>query len=190
MASNTKYHFVTGPVLFARVFEETKDMGNGGKVDYTKEEGMYSVEVVLTEEQKAEMIGYGVQEKALGNIMFKTDQDGNPKYRFKRPHKHKTMKDRKTGAPVVFGAPEVFDMEKALAAWKEAGTGTLQDHIKPWSYEEDGNIGNGSICKIKYSVYQGSNGSVVVRLEKVAVIERLEPEGSDPETADADSAYF
>lgn len=189
MTSKTKMHFVTGPIRYIRIFPETKDMGNGGKIDFTEENGRYSLQIVLTEELKAEMIGNGVPEVSLGYNQFKLDQDGNPVYTFKRPHTHKTMIDSNTGTRKEFGPPQVFDMNKAMDAWKESGEGSFKDHIVDWDYENDPTIWNGTIAKVKYSVYQGKKGCVI-RLESVAIIELAEKPTQNPEDTDMNDAYF
>lgn len=190
MAGTTKTHFIVAPVRYVKVHEQDKDMGNGGKIDFSDENGRFSLTAVLTEDQKAELVSNGCPEKSMGWDMFKLDKDGNPTYNFKRPHTHKKMRDRKTNERVVFGAPDVFDMDKSMAAWKEAGTGELRDHLVMWDREEDGIIWNGSVCKIKYSVYKGDKDVTVVRLESVAVLELAAKPTQDAETTSPEDAYF
>jgi hypothetical protein len=161
MAGKNKYVFIDAELAYAKVFETNRDMGNPDKgVDYSETDGIYSVDLLVTDEVKAQMIAGGVPEKAGAFEQFKPTNDGRWKFKARRKHKHeywteKTEDGEDTGRPVVFGPPKVFDYNAAENAWMAAEKkGGLNDYITPWTID-DGLLGNGTKAKVKLKVESG-----------------------------------
>jgi hypothetical protein len=181
--SKTVWITLDTTLYYAQVFEQNRDKGEV----HSETDGVTKVTLALTDEQINELKSLGVPESALGYQTFKDfDIDGVQfrGYVAKRPWVSKYLKDD-NGEPQVMGAPKVFDFNKAVAAWKEAGgTGRIMDeHITPWDMEKDGLIGNGSKAKVKLSIYRGKNKAgkptCVVTLEAVAITEHVPYEGGN-----------
>jgi hypothetical protein len=162
-------------LYYPQLFESNRDNGDM----HSGTQGVTKVTVALTDEQEQELLGLGVPAVALGYQTFKDYTIDGVNFRgavFKRPWVSKYLKDE-DGNQQYFGAPKVFDFNKAVAAWKDAGgTGRIMDeHKTPWVVATDGLIGNGSKAKVKLSVYRGTNKAgkptCVVTLEEVAITE-------------------
>ena len=156
-------------LMYARPFERNKDMGNGADIDYSEEGGRYSVESIITEEVKQDLINAGVPESQLGYDKFKPTGDGRFSFRTYRPHLNKYIMDEATGEPIVLGPPEVVDLNKPMM---DEETGRKQ--YAPWNDEV--NIGNGSKGRVKVQIIHGKR--TMVRLLKIGVKELVEYEGS------------
>jgi hypothetical protein len=168
-------HDVT--LYYPQLFEANRDRGNV----HAETDGVTKVTISLTDEQEQELLGLGVPPTALGYQTFKNYTIDGVNFRgmvAKRPWISKYLKDD-DGNPQLVGAPKVFDFNKAVAAWKEAGgTGRIMDeHKTQWDIATDGLIGNGSKGKVKLSVYRGTNKAgkptCVVQLEEVAITEHV-----------------
>lgn len=175
------------PIYYAKVFESNRDMAEM----FDGVQGIYKVTMALTPEQIQDLKDSGVPETALGYQTFKEMTIGDDQitsYVAKRPHVSKNLKDEVTGEPQFMGPPLVFDYNKAVEAWKEAGGigFVTKDHKTPWTME-DGLIGNGTKAKVKLSIYRGKNKAnkptCVVTLEEVAIVDlvRYENNISDDE---------
>jgi len=164
-------HDVT--LYYPQLFESNRDKGDV----HADTQGVTKVTVALSDEQEKELLGLGVPATALGYQTFKNYTIDGVNFRgavFKRPWFSKYLKDDE-GNPQFVGAPKVFDFNKAVELWKEAGgTGRIMDNHKvQWKIETDGLIGNGSKAKVKISVYRGTNKAgkptCVIQLEEVAI---------------------
>lgn len=103
----------------------------------TKFENRWEIEAILDKAQAATLADHGFK--------LKTDEDGNPTYRFRRKCEGK----RKDGGTYAFEAPKVFDAAKK---------------------EFDKLIGNGSVCNIQYNVKETSfAGNAFINGDLVAV---------------------
>ena len=70
----THYHMVDAQVRYAKVFYDNRDMGRPGTdVDYSDTDGQYQIEVLVNDEQKADMIAQGIPEISMGYPQFKKD---------------------------------------------------------------------------------------------------------------------
>ena len=193
MAGKNKHVFVEAELRYAKVFPENRDMGNE-QVDHTATDGMYSVDLIVTDEEKAKMIASGVPEKQGAYDQFRATDDGRWLFKAKRRHKHetwtrKTEDGHDTGEPLIYGPPRVFDYNAAMAAWEKAEKkGPLLDYITPWKIE-DGLIGNGSRANVRLKVESGvgtmgkAKGKVFSRvtLEAVALKDIVEYAGGSNE---------
>jgi hypothetical protein len=178
-------------LYYPQLFEGNRDKGDV----HSETQGVTKVTIAISDEQEKELLGLGVPAVALGYQTFKDMTIDGVNFRgyvAKRPWVSKYLKDE-DGNPQHFGAPKVFDFNKAVAAWKEAGgTGRIMDsHKTPWDANTDGLIGNGSKGKVKLSVYRGTNKAgkptCVVQLEEVAVTELVKYDA--PARSD-DEVYF
>ena len=133
-----------------------------------------------------EMKSLGVPAVALGYQMFKDstiDGENFRSFTAKRPWVSKYMKNE-FGEPQFIGAPIVFDFNKALAAWKEAGSvgRIMPEHKTPWTID-NGLLGNGTKAKVKLSIYRGTNKAgkptCVVQLEEIAIVELVTYESAN-----------
>ena len=124
----TKYHEVTttGPVEWSRVFEFNRD--KDGYQDMYKEcEGAYTITQVLDKANRDKLRKAGSQKKPNQRRLEET---GEIAIKFERKH---LVKNKSTGEILAKagGAPIV-----------------LRPDGQPWSSDEDGLIGNGTIAEV------------------------------------------
>lgn len=123
MATNYKEVTTVGPIEWARIFEENRDM-SGYQGAYEDTEGAYTVVQVLTKAEYEKLKKAGSMKKPIQSRMM----DGQIAVKFERKHLVKTKKgdiiEKAGGAPKVIGPDG-----------------------KPWS-QENGLIGNGSIAEV------------------------------------------
>lgn len=186
MASTT-YHTVDATLTYAKVFEGNRDMGND-KVSHDETDGLYSVEAIITDETKEAMVDAGVKEVQLGYQQFKPTEDGNWKYRFKRPHKSKWLKED-DGSQKMVGQPIVFFLDKSIEKMRAEGGTKLWDHFVVVDPEADGYVGNGTTARIKFSLYQGAKGKTIVQLESIGILDFV-PYRVNLEEQDESNVYF
>ena len=135
---------LTGPIMWAHIFEENRDM-NGYEGAYREHDGAYTVEIGLDKDQFQAL-------KDIGSAKRAKDIDGkedryDPDYKWvKLVRKHKDRFDWASGEPKVVDSTD-----------------------SPWTFEHEGEVYNGSECTVTVSVYDTSyrNGT---RLEKVKVL--------------------
>jgi len=152
-------------VEWAKLREEDRDMGpNDGSdmaINMDAKQGVYVINLMLTEDIKKRMIADGVPNKGLQAQLFKTDKEGRMYYKATRPHFNPKFRNQETGEQgVVIGAPAMF---------KKVG----ENHV-PWNWETDGLIGNGSKVIAKLDVWDGK----ITQLEKISVVDHVVFEAS------------
>jgi len=152
-------------VEWAKLREEDRDMGpkDGSEMAINMEakQGVYVINLMLTEDIKKRMIADGVPNKGLQAQLFKTDKEGRMYYKATRPHFNPKFRNQETGEQgVVIGAPAMF---------KKVG----ENHV-PWNWETDGLIGNGSKVIAKLDVWDGK----ITQLEKISVVDHVVFEAS------------
>jgi|TARA_R110000850_G_scaffold110308_6_gene223410 hypothetical protein len=156
--ANTTVITMTGFLEYARVFTENMD----DNMDFhDKTEGQYNVNFYPeTDEDFDKFFGAGAPPSSMGHDTIKI---GNPevasgKYlKLKRPNKHPS------GIEDFGGAPLVFDFREG-------------ESTKKWSFENDGELGNGTKATVKVSIY-GEGPRASIRLEKLAVTNLVEHDG-------------
>jgi hypothetical protein len=153
---------------WARLREDNRDMGPGDDSDVgkklTNSQGQYTVDMIVTDDVRNQMIKDGVPEVSMEYQQFHFVEDGKWRYRAKRPH-YKPSWDKGTeGHNGVLGAPVVIDYK----ASKEAERAILMED----------NLGNGTKAVVKLSIYKKGNSSIV-RIEKVGVTDLVEYEASE-----------
>ena len=144
----TIYKQYDGQLFYAKTFESNRD--NHPKY-HAKTDGQYSIVLVPNEETIAQMKADGLPQTAMNYPMFKplAEADGRISYKFKRPHRHRSVEE--------FGGPP------RVMNWTDG-----VDNSRPWDEDTDGLIGNGSEGSVRISFY--TDGDVeIVRLEGVAV---------------------
>ena len=151
---------------WAKLREDDRDMGprdgSDMAINMEAKQGIYVVNLMLTEESKAKMIADGVPNKGLQAQLFKQSKEGRLYYKATRPHfnpKFRNMETNEQG--VTIGEPAMF---------KQVG----EDHV-PWDWEVDGLVGNGSKAIVKLDVWDGK----ITQLEKVSVTNHVVYEGKD-----------
>ena len=147
-------------VEWAKLREEDRDMGprdgSDMAINMEAKQGIYVVNLMLTEDSKAKMIADGVPNKGLQAQLFKTSKEGRMFYKATRPHFNPKFRNQETGEQgVTVGSPALFK--------KVGGDYTA------WDWEEDGLIGNGSKAIVKLDVWDGK----ITTLEKVAIIDHV-----------------
>ena len=147
-------------IEWAKLREEDRDMGPNDGSDmantFNAKQGVYVVNLMLTEDSKSKMIADGVPNKGLQAQLFKTNKEGRMFYKATRPHFNPKFRNQETGEQgVTVGPPAMF---------KKSGDGFV-----PWNWEEDGLIGNGSKAIVKLDVWDGK----ITTLEKVAVVDHV-----------------
>jgi len=149
------------------LFMENRDMGpEGGDFDYSAFDGEFSITVELSEEQKNTMVAAGCPEVSMGHVMFKKNVDtGTYSHKFKRKNVHNGN---------TYGPPVVYDKEATMAQADAHESVAWWDHIVPWTYDDHGPLGKGSLVDIEFSLWI-SGKKRVERLLKVGVIEVIEP---------------
>lgn len=149
-----------GEAQWAKVFPENKDNfvfnEETGAFDKPSDtEGVYSINVALDMEEFRKL-------KRTGSLSCKHSKEnevGLEVVKLKRPH-------LKIGA-----GGKVLD-------WAGGQPKVVDAHDKPWDFETDGFIGNGSDVEVTVAVYT-TKFSPGTRLEKVKVITNVPPEGHD-----------
>ena len=143
------------PIKWAKLTYEDRDMGpedgseTGDKI--TAKQGQYTVQLMLTDEKKQEMIDAGIPTKGMIGQNFKTDNDGQQYYNAKRGHFNPYFTDEKTGEKgVVVGPPKVFTMVDGEAV--------------DWDWDNDGKLGNGTVVTAKFNLYKPKNIVEIVAL--------------------------
>ena len=149
----------TGFVQYARVFEGNMD----SNLEYhEKTQGQYNVNFYPETTGGFEaFFDAGAPVSAMGHDTIKV---GDPEIatgkflKLKRPNKHPS------GIEDFGGAPVVFDFREGPS-------------LKKWSMDDDGELGNGTKVVVKVSIY-GEGPRASIRLEKIAVLELVEYDGS------------
>jgi len=152
--------YVECELEWAKLREEDRDMGpNDGSdmaINMEAKQGIYVVNLMLTDEVKNKMVADGIPNKGLQAQLFKTDKEGRMYYKATRPHFNPKFKNQDTGEQgVVIGAPTVLRK-------------TDNDYA-PWDWVADGLIGNGSKAVVKFDVWDGK----ITTMEKIAVTEQV-----------------
>ena len=147
-------------IEWAKLRPEDRDMGPNDGSDLANtinaKQGVYVVNLMLTEESEAKMVSDGVPNKGLQAQLFKINKEGRMFYKATRPHFNPKFRNQETGEQgVEVGPPAMF---------KREGEGYV-----PWNWEEDGLIGNGSKAIVKLDVWDGK----ITTLEKVAVVDHV-----------------
>ena len=158
--SKTKYYTFEGKIQYPRVFPENKDTHDEY---YGNTDGAYHLTFYPTDVDKF----LEVYPKAKG--MFKgplKDDDGKVYVKLTRRHLHKSFTED-NGDRVVLGPPEVVH-------WGEDES----KHNKPWTFADDGALGNDTTAMVKFSVYQGR--APIITLVKIGVVDHVpfETDGS------------
>lgn len=159
--SNTKARYVVmeGYLEYARVFKENMD--SNPEFHPT---GQFNVNFYpASEEELQKFWAAGVPEKFRGTSRVKTPRDGSGfgigKYiKLKRDNVNRIADDLGGPPQVVYWMDTELDGAPALGA--------------PWSFTEDGELGNGTKAKVKVVVY-GEGERTGHRLEKVGVMEHV-----------------
>lgn len=128
-----------GPVKWARLFEENRDMHEFHK-DYG---GAYKVLIGIDDDQlqKLKDAGWGGREKS---------EEGSELNWVNLKRKHQDRFEWASGQPKVTNAAGI-----------------------DWDFENDGEVGNDSECKVKVSVYDTSYRINGTRLEEVVVLKHV-----------------
>jgi hypothetical protein len=156
--SKSKYVEATGEVYYARVFPQNMDDGEY----HLATEGSYNcIFIPNDKDELGKLMAAGFPEVSNNYKMVKEfDFAGGRKgMKLKRPNKHSS------GIEDFGGAPKVLN-------WTE-GRGS-----KPWDYDIDGALGNGTKVAVKVSIYSGGK-SPSVRLEGVAVVDHVPHEQAE-----------
>jgi hypothetical protein len=166
MAKTTYFEIKDVAVEWVKVREEDRDMGPQDGSDVATKidavQGRYTLNIILTDEQDKELRTM-VPTSGMSAQLFKTDKDGRKIYVIRREHFNpKFVKEGEPESGIV-GPPEVFKLVDGAAV--------------AWDFEEDGLIGNGSICSIKGSNWDNKK----VTLQKILVTDLVvfEPEAQD-----------
>ena len=143
-----------GILEWAKIFEENRDLTGYKPTEspgnYEQYDGACTTNIILDEDNAELLRSTGFPRK------LKPDPDGRGLI---------AKLDRKfnTGHSFSSGAPEVFD----------ATTGDR------WTFE-DGLIGNGTVADVYLSVYTTQYKTVGSRIEKIEIIDYVEPVGLGP----------
>jgi hypothetical protein len=144
----TKYTEVTttGPVEWAKVFENNRDM-TGYEGAYVPFEGAYVLQQILSKDEYAKLQAAGTQKKPNQKRLM----EGELMIKFER--KHKVTRKDGTVLPQAGGAPKVTDAEGS-----------------PWT-EEMGLIGNGSTAEVTnlITTFKGGDGKMYSRTTMTGV---------------------
>lgn len=164
VTKNKNNIYVPCSLLWSKLREEDRDMGNGNGTDMDKKiesvQGNYCVTLVITNQTYSEMELLGIPTKGLHGQLFSETEDGW-EYRVKRGHFNPAFTDKSTGEKgVIIGAPAVV---------YEDDDGVM----RPWDFDEMGLLGNGTVAKVKLDLWR-KNGLSKVTLEAVRVISQVE----------------
>lgn len=152
MATSYKEVTTTGPIEWAKIFENNREMV-GYEGVYESCEGAYTVTQVLDKAEFDKLKKAGSQKKFIEKRFM---NDGVLAVKFER--KHLVKKSDGTPIPKAGGAPVVVNKEG-----------------KPWNVEVDGLIGNGTVAEVTnlITTFAGQDGKPISRtsLTKVKIID-------------------
>ena len=156
---------MTGFIEYARVFTENMD----DNMEYhEKTKGQYNVNFYPeTDADFDKFFDGGAPVATMGHDTIKI---GNPDrasgkfLKLKRPNVHTS------GIEAFGGAPVVFDFRNG-------------ESMQKWSFADDGELGNGTKVTVKVSIF-GDGGRASIRLEKIAVLDHVEFDGSGGGSSD------
>jgi len=143
----------TGPIEWARIFEDNRDL-EGYQGAYKECEGAYTLSQILSKEEFQKLQQAGTQKKPVQKRLM----DGELVIKYERKHKVTT----KDGTTILKagGPPKVLDAEG-----------------KPWTADH-GAIGNGSVAEVTnlISTFKGMDGKMYSRtsLVEVKIINHVE----------------
>lgn len=144
----TKYTEVTttGPIEWAKIFENNRDM-TGYEGSYVPFDGAYTLQQILSKEEYEKLQAAGTQKKPNQKRLM----DGELAIKFER--KHKVTRKDGTELPQAGGAPKVTDADGS-----------------PWS-EDKGLIGNGSTAEVTnlITTFKGGDGKMYSRTTMTGV---------------------
>lgn len=153
--SASETHFLSGKAMYARVFENNRDM-EGYEGAYRAHEGMYEVMLgVPTDGDDHKLImswNKMYEPKHLGDKGFEAERgavEGVSYFRFKRKHKH------------------VIGSGKEIPEWGGQPKIVMKDGKTPW--DTSVLIGNGSDLTLKLNVFKMDAKRAIVRLEGIRV---------------------
>ena len=159
--------YVDAELEWAKVFEANRDLGEGAPEEIAaklaEKQGQYSVTLILTEESKEKLLAGGVSNKGLHGQLWKQSEDGRPTYVAKRPHYNPNINEHMGPPKVVY-------------------TGS-DGELKPWDFEVDGPLGNGTKARVGLDVWS-KKGKSIVTLTGLRVIEHV------PYTAESNDEGF
>lgn len=148
----TKIYKFQGTCEWAKVFEDNRDMKAWDDATQSFSapspcDGVYSLQLTMSDADYKQL-------KMSGSVAAKNskfDEEGRDIVRFRREH----VKKGKGGKVLDFasGAPKVTKADGS-----------------PWSFEDDGPIGNGSVVEVEVAVYDTAYNPGT-RLEAVKVID-------------------
>jgi|TARA_R110000782_G_scaffold140853_2_gene233504 hypothetical protein len=158
--------YVECELEWTKLREEDRDMGPNDGSDmannFNAKQGIYVVNCIIDDEAKKKMVSEGIPNKGLQAQLFKTNKEGKDFYKATRPHFNPKFLNQETGEQgVVMGAPDMLKL--------------VDGEYLPWSWDEDGLIGNGSKATVKFDVWDGK----ITTMEKVCVTEHLVYEAND-----------
>jgi len=166
--ASTKWKEYECTLEWAKVFEDNRDMGgdqNDAAKTVASHDGVYSVDMIVTDEVKAQMIKDGIPEISMGYEMFKDEGGGMWRYKAKRRHAPAGQKNA-NGEQVILGPPNVIDLKKSLEA----------DEVVNWDSAQK--LGNGTGAHVKLRIYQnGQRRSITLGSIGVTDLVEYEPEG-------------
>lgn len=146
-----------GYVTFAKVFPENMDKGDF----HIKKGGAYITNFYYKNEEDTQKLkDAGVPEEQLGWATFREDEEGpgiGVYTKLKRNHKGGFITD--DGEDIFGGPPKIYDWTDGPSA-------------KEWSYEEDGELGNGTEVVVIVQFWQTKNGKGL-RLDQIAVVDHV-----------------
>ena len=158
MSKTTQYVEATGEIYYARVFPQNID-----DAEFHQDKGgQYNcVFIPADDSQMSKLTDAGFPESIMNYAQIKEYEvaGGRKGMKLKRNNKHPKIED-------FGGAPKVLD-------WTN-GRGS-----KPWDFDTDGALGNGTKVTVKVSIYTGGR-SPITRLEGVAVLDHVEYEEGTP----------
>lgn len=144
----TKYTEVTttGPIEWAKIFENNRDM-TGYEGAYVPFEGAYTLQQILSKDEYTKLQAAGTQKKPNQKRLM----DGELMIKFER--KHKVTRKDGTELPQAGGAPKVTDADGS-----------------PWT-EDKGLIGNGSTAEVTnlITTFKGGDGKMYSRTTMTGV---------------------
>jgi hypothetical protein len=155
MATAYKEVTTTGPIEWAKVFENNREMV-GYEGVYEPCDGAYTVTQVLDKSEFDKLKKAGSQKKPIQKRLL--EGDGKIAVKFERKH----LVQKSDGTPILKagGPPKVVNNEG-----------------KPWDVEVDGLIGNGTVAEVTnlITTFKGQDGKPISRtsLTKVKIVEFL-----------------
>lgn len=168
----TKWLYAEGKAQWAKIKEDQRDFGENlpagsdQRIKLENVQGMYSMNLLLTEDQQDAMEDSGFPVSGMAGQLFKKDRETKQRF-YKSTRQHFNPAFVNENSDGIMGPPEVFLMTAGSCEVKGGRFSVSEDFdMVPF----DGPIGNESDVVVKYSVWDMKK----VTMERILITNLVE----------------